>query len=125
MINYLSPFLLIVLTISSRYILGGFHITYKKEHDRIFCQKLGLTFKENDETLVELLLKAFYGSSADFNRSFRDMSETPIKDWSKAKCDCWGLKKLSSTKRFQDFLEVYQNRLAEEDLNDVDRYDFH
>ena len=73
---------------------------------------------------MELLLKSFYGSSADFNRSFRDMSETPIKDWSKAKCDCWGLKKLSSTKRFQDFLEVYQNRLAEETLNDVDRYDF-
>ena len=46
---------------------------------------MGLTFDANkldsEKELVDLLMAAFFASSADFTQSFRDMSETEIDAW--------------------------------------------
>ena len=108
--------------------MGGYNETYSKEHTRLFCQKLGLTKSEDgDKELIELLLKAFYASNADFNQSFRDMSETNIEDWSNCKNSCssgnWGLLKLGSTKRFKEFVKMYETRLMKEESSEEKRMD--
>ena len=78
--------------------------------------------KESDKDLVELLTKTFYGSRADFNQAFRDLSETPIEKW-KEVCGkiYWGLGRLRNSKKFEEFLTEYKKRLAEENITDEQR----
>ena len=78
--------------------------------------------KESDKDLVELLIKTFYGSRADFNQAFRDLSETPIEEWNNV-CGkiYWGLGRLRHSKKFEEFLSEYKKRLAEENITDDQR----
>ena len=106
-----------------QYILAGFLESYKVEHTKLFCQKMGLTFDANnidsEKELVDLLLSAFFASSADFNQSFRDMSEIDIDSWLTSKK--WGLAKLNQVKKFGQFLEAYKKRLEKEDISEAIR----
>ena len=106
-----------------QYILAGFLESYKVEHTKLFCQKIGLTFDPNklDEEieLVDLLMKAFFASSADFNQSFRDMSETDLDSWESSKK--WALGKLNQVKKFKVFMEAYKKRLERENIPETTR----
>jgi len=87
---------------------------------------MGLTFDANksdsEKELVDLLMAAFFASSADFTQSFRDMSETEIDSWQVKSCsEKWGLAKLSNVKKFQKFVETYKKRLEEEKIPDTTR----
>ena len=107
-----------------QYILGGFNKTYKMEHTRLFCQKLGLTFDTNqmaeEQELIELLHTTFFASSADFTQAFRDMSETELDSWLTTD-EKWGLKKLNRVKRFKSFVELYRSRLSRENVTEEER----
>ena len=74
---------------------------------------MGLTFDANnidsEKELVDLLLSAFFASSADFNQSFRDMSEVDIDSWLTSKK--WGLAKLNQVKKFRQFMAASINAL--------------
>ena len=106
-----------------QYILGGFQKTYKMEHTRLFCEKLGLTFNPNkmgdDQELIELLHTVFFASSADFTQAFRDMSETELESWQTS--ELWGLKKLNRVKRFKTFVDQYKIRLQDENIDENER----
>jgi len=106
-----------------QYILAGFLESYKVEHTKLFCQKMGLTFDANnidsEKELVDLLLSAFFASSADFNQSFRDMSEVDIDSWLTSKK--WGLAKLNQVKKFRQFLEAYKKRQEKENISESTR----
>ena len=82
-----------------------------------------MTFDPNklDEEieLVDLLMKAFFASSADFNQSFRDMSETDLDSWESSKR--WALGKLNQVKKFKVFMEAYKKRLERENIPETTR----
>ena len=84
---------------------------------------MGLTFDANnidsEKELVDLLLSAFFASSADFNQSFRDMSEVDIDSWLTSKK--WGLAKLNQVKKFRQFLEAYKKRQEKENISESTR----
>jgi len=103
--------------------LAGFLESYKVEHTKLFCQKIGLTFDtnklESEKELIDLLISAFFASSADFTQSFRDMSETEVENWLNS--EKWGLAKLNKVKKFRLFVEEYKKRLEEEKIPDTTR----
>ncbi len=112
-----------------QYILGGFNKTYEEEYIRLFCLKIGLTFKPEtrarDKDLIDLLMGAFFASSADFTQAFRDMSETEVANWLTCKGSCseknWGLSKLNQVKKFRQFAEAYTARLKDEGISEAER----
>ena len=75
-----------------------------------------MTFDPNEldqeKELVDLLMAAFFASSADFNQSFRDMSEIDLESWLSSKK--WGLGKLNQVKKFRlnDNYKSYESCIA-------------
>ena len=82
-----------------------------------------MTFDPNEldqeKELVDLLMAAFFASSADFNQSFRDMSEIDLESWLSSKK--WGLGKLNQVKKFRVFVEGYKKRLERENISETTR----
>ncbi|XP_047121431.1 protein adenylyltransferase SelO-like [Schistocerca piceifrons] len=82
-----------------------------------FVRKLGLQQPEDsDDELITLLLQIMAETRADFTMTFRQFGEIDLTDITdKSKLDTlWSLEKLSGHRLFEDFIELYRNRVKKE-----------
>lgn len=82
-----------------------------------FARKLGLQQNEDsDDKIISLLHQIMAETRADFTMTFRQLGEIDLADITdRSKLDrLWSLQKLSSHRLFDDFVELYKDRVKKE-----------
>ncbi|CAM3722795.1 protein adenylyltransferase SelO [Polynucleobacter arcticus] len=102
-----------------RTALEAFPVTYAKEWQQAFRQKLGLQSEQDgDITLIERLMQAMHDSSVDFTNFFRNLSN--IQKDSKT-TDIIQRNEFIDRDNIDQWFSDYLSRLQSEDFNDESR----
>ena len=112
-------------------ILDGYVGIYKSKYMNLLMKKLGFTNKQShtskDEQLVAVLFKIMQDTRADFTMTFRELSEIKFDDLKELINNVstfpkfWTLPVLANHDWFPEWVEMYEEMLAEAKISDETR----
>ncbi|XP_045521888.1 protein adenylyltransferase SelO-like [Pieris brassicae] len=99
--------------------------SYVEERLRnVFNKKLGLeTYKEGDEKIVKELFSFMEDATADFTATFRQLAEVKLDELFKEDVleKHWSLNKLKNGKTWESWVNMYCERIKDENVTDEER----